>query len=637
MQRTLLPLLPLFALLSFPSAPLLGQEDHFVVTLEADAAPLQAAVDQPLRDPHVLAAPDGWYYLTGTSAAGDYRTSNEGIGLWRSKDLQSWESLGQIWTVSQDTFWRRSGHAYAGASYTQPSKAMLAPEIHFFKGDYYVVFGMNYGGIGLLKSKRPEGPYRHWSKLREAGSDPSLFFEGKIAYLSWGGGWVARLSKDLTYLDERPHHLISELFPPNGWQNGGNTAEVGQYGSHLIKIDDRYCLVASDRHWRMGTHTEDMFVAVSAGDIYGPYYRRYLAIPHAAHGSIFQGHDKEWYACVSGDPSDTYAVLTHQPGIVPLELYQPLQASYQGVRPKGEVILSASSIGSLQPASGLEDEWLREPSICVGHDSAFYLVATRAYGWKIPKGGIEIWRSEDLAHWESLGEVWNFEENGSWHTDYIHRNQKGINQPCRQMSAPRIAYVKGTYLITLSFDCGIIGLLKSSTGKPEGPYIDPASGPVAAGSKAVVFEDNSNAFLLWGNGQIAKLSNDFSKLQFTPQELRAQDGALIGYECPGLIRYKGKYMLTMADWHGDHNGTYDLMYAVADRMFGPYQLRRFGLPHAGGGQLFQAVDGRLFVTFYGNDQTAPFHMRVGILEVDMDDQFQLYIKADRHPAQASNH
>lgn len=46
---------------------------------------------------------------------------------------------------------------------------------------------------------------------------------------------------------------------------------------------------------------------------------------------------------------------------------------------------------------------------------------------------------------------------------------------------------------------------------------------------------------------------------------------------------------------------------------------RVVVPHAGHSTLFQTIDGRWHVAFFGNDRTAPFRAMPGVLALDIKD------------------
>ncbi|WP_297087627.1 hypothetical protein [uncultured Draconibacterium sp.] len=101
-------------------------------------------------------------------------------------------------------------------------------------------------GIYLWKSK----DLKDWQEL------------GKV-FLSWNGGIIARLSEDLKELAESPRQVIPEIYSPKGWGEYPVLDKVGTSGAHIIKLDGKYCLVASDEQHRLGTWCDDLFLSVS--------------------------------------------------------------------------------------------------------------------------------------------------------------------------------------------------------------------------------------------------------------------------------------------------------------------------------------------------------------------------------------
>jgi len=68
---------------------------------------VQPLLDVPMIDPAITRGPDGFYYLTGTTGTkrpdGTVNFAvNDGIRLWRSKDLRKWEYLGLVVTADKE-------------------------------------------------------------------------------------------------------------------------------------------------------------------------------------------------------------------------------------------------------------------------------------------------------------------------------------------------------------------------------------------------------------------------------------------------------------------------------------------------------------------------------------------------------
>jgi beta-xylosidase len=57
----------------------------------------------------------------------------------------------------------------------------------------------------------------------------------------------------------------------------------------------------------------------------------------------------------------------------------------------------------------LFDEYLRDPSICLGPDGSYYLTGTSE-----GQNSIRIWKSSDLKKWEPLAFSWTYGES-PWH------------------------------------------------------------------------------------------------------------------------------------------------------------------------------------------------------------------------------
>ena len=68
---------------------------------------LKPLFDFPVRDTSVCLGPDKTYYLIGTTGAPAWWNTNEGIRMWKSKDLKTWEALGLVWSFEKDMTWQR--------------------------------------------------------------------------------------------------------------------------------------------------------------------------------------------------------------------------------------------------------------------------------------------------------------------------------------------------------------------------------------------------------------------------------------------------------------------------------------------------------------------------------------------------
>jgi|GEM_PF-319647 len=289
--------------------------------------PLTRLLDIPMRDPNITLGPDGYYYLVGTTdpapgyttigsndLSSQMWTINDGIRMWKSRDLEHWESLGLIWSLDKDgagtwvNWWPKGTN--------NPGTAIWAPEIHYLKGTYWMPYCTKLPGeglhlaCGLLKSVtgKPEGPYRDVQPDKPLGldDDASLFedTDGTVYYL-FAGYKIARMKPDMSGLAEEARDI--KFAQPPGWGEG----------IFMVKVNGKYIFInsgtASFDPQGLGTapaHVSyDSYSAVSTGSIYGPYTVKYRAIPHAGHNNLFQDKRGKWWSTYFGsDPHAPFSV-----------------------------------------------------------------------------------------------------------------------------------------------------------------------------------------------------------------------------------------------------------------------------------------------------------------------------------------
>ena len=266
---------------------------------------LRQLLDFPMRDTSVCVGPDGVYYLTGTTGHPTWWTNNEGIRVWKSRDLTNWVALGLVWSFDKDATWQKpvkNGH-----------RAIWAPELHFIKGTFWLAYCVNWrgGGTGLLRSTsgQAQGPYEDMKKDGPftAEIDASLFQDddGK-AYFVFQNGKIARLKDDMTGLAEDPRQL-----------KPANFKHVGFEGAFLTKVNGRYTLVCAEFNPNPRGSTYDCMIA-TAENLYGPYGDRFLAIPHAGHNMLFKDTQGRWWATFFGN--DSTSPWRERPGLLPVPL-----------------------------------------------------------------------------------------------------------------------------------------------------------------------------------------------------------------------------------------------------------------------------------------------------------------------------
>lgn len=280
----------------------------------------------------------------------------------------------------------------------------------------------------------------------------------------------------------------------------------------------------------------------------------------------------------------------------------------------------------------LLDTPLRDPSVCRGPDGTFYLTGTSPPFWSFNnESGIRVWKSKDLVTWESLGTVWRY--GGSpWHEKYLKAK--------KPLWAPEIHFARKTFWLTYSMPgwdgtgkTSGSGLLRSVTGKPEGPYQDMQPGERLGDEiDASLFEDDDGTmYFLWHSGKIARLKPDMSGLAEPYHWLKA--GARdenprhhsrlcaaifgkgsddhVGYEGMFLFKTNGRYYFCCSE---QFEGRYSCMVATSKNIYGPYSKRYEAIQHGGHSTFFQDGKGQWWSTYFG----PPWNERPAVVPIVID-------------------
>ncbi|MBO4327673.1 MAG: family 43 glycosylhydrolase [Clostridia bacterium] len=279
-----------------------------------------------------------------------------------------------------------------------------------------------------------------------------------------------------------------------------------------------------------------------------------------------------------------------------------------------------------EPVKPILDLHLRDAYILNGPDEYYYMTGTNdPVDWNNTRE-IHVYRSADLSSWEDLGAVWNFERDATW--------QKDILIDSSPIWAPELHYIGGTYWICYSLGWGSMSgsLLRSTTGRPEGPYADVSGSgkPMFDYIDSTLFrDDNGRVYAIWSDGQLQELSNDLTSLKGERVALKSRSGIQAGFEGCFMIKIGGIYYLCSSTYSihyrsdGSSYQTYDSFYVMSDNISGPYSERRLLLENGGHNNLFFSKDGRLFTTaFYGND----FSEKPAIAEIEVTDEGLLKVR-----------
>jgi beta-xylosidase len=578
-----------------------------------------------MRAPNICRGHDDWYYLTGTTGFPDWDVSNDGIWVWRSVDMNAWERIGKVWDIEKEGTWQKQlGESSSG----DQRCAVWAPEIHYFKETYWISYAINWGGTGLLRSKTGKiaGPYEDLGKITSDGRDASIFFDdnGKVFWI-WQDGRIALMKDDMTGLAEKPKWAVPAALDELGRRDLNATRKqrrIGSYGAFLKKISGKYWMFCSETFGRMQTENEDVFVAV-ADSIYGPYSPRYLVLPHGGQSALFQDKSGKLCMAYAGDKGG-YAAFTHRVGLVPMEI----DPNALRLCPTDAYILESGPVGSLKP---LVDLHLCDPFILADPKGYYTMLGTPEQASSMV--GIRAWQSQDLLTWTPLDFLWTFDRDATWSKE---PPQNGNGPLIRSVWAPELHFLKGTYWIPYSLSWRQTGLLKSITGKMNGPYVDVTAGPLTEKTihNSLFVDDDGTAYCVYQGGMLAPMKEDMTGFAEAPRQILDAQGHQIGSEGAFIVKIKGHYVMGAAQWHGDTgaDGTYDLMVSAAKSIYGPYNPRRLLVPHGGHGTIFKDLQGQWQCTFFGRDRTAPFRARPGLIPLDIEEiKGDLLIKVKARP------
>jgi arabinan endo-1,5-alpha-L-arabinosidase len=172
-----------------------------------------------IRDPFVLPLQErGTYYLFGSTDKNIWNGPGTGFDCYRSRDLYDWEGPISAFRPKSD-FWAKT--------------QFWAPEVHFYKGSYYMLAtfnpGQGYRGTQILASDQPEGPFEpwtegpitpaHWQCLDgtlyvDREDNPWIVFCHEWVQVHNGAIYAMRLSSDLKQAAGTPFFLFNATDAP---------------------------------------------------------------------------------------------------------------------------------------------------------------------------------------------------------------------------------------------------------------------------------------------------------------------------------------------------------------------------------------------------------------------------------------
>jgi hypothetical protein len=567
-------------------------------------------LDVALQSPAICRGPAGTFYLTGKTDAG--------VALWQSTDLKKWEALGQVW----------AGH-------------VTSPKIHFIKGTFYIPYSRNGFGCGLLRSKtgKAQGPYEDLGLITPEGASLTLFEdEDKAVYMAMDEGWVARMKDDLSGPAERPRLVI----PKAGSDLGNSPFTVGRTGAFLFKRQGTYYLAAAEWTSRTGYPVYDTYVA-AAEKIDGPYECRHLMVAHGGASTVFAVDGDQWYATMGGD--DVRARFRNRAALVPLEwrtyeLYWNRGGKLPFPAKPMHVITERGVWDQLRP---LTPDRIRDISVLGRGDYVYYTgsVYAKRANYKVVLFRFPVKDISRAARGQANVEMRTIMEfkDIPW-LDLENRMKYGVGkrgQPFETLISSmdtKIHYMNGTFWMTFALynvdglagkstlDDGKTytwgsGILRSKSGTWEGPWESVARGPY---SHVGLREDEKGEIFFLGRlgKHVVKPDNTLEFIKNPgkedPRIPEGLAGLAFGDDGPplGCGEWNGPASLHI---EGRPGGTYDkaVRFDPVKGFLPPYPRPTSIMSHLSSATEFRDDKGRWWHTFFGNDSTAPWFERMGMI------------------------
>ncbi len=279
--------------------------------------------------------------------------------------------------------------------------------------------------------------------------------------------------------------------------------------------------------------------------------------------------------------------------------------------------------------------WLRDPMIFLSKDGYFYLTGTTlppqaekdfVPGDKTGPGWhVRAWRSRDLVAWEDLGDLTSLKETPYFKT--AHAAFEATPERQWHVWAPELHQREdGRWGLVFTVPPPLrpavgAALMLSETSDLHGPWSSPMGDRVGLRHDPSLFQDDDKTWwMIWGNTAIAPLKPDWSGYAAPPTQLKPADSDAMGHEGCTILKIDGKYVLFGTGWSTSRwrKGTYNLYYAVADKITGPYGKRRLAGRFLGHGTPFQDKQGRWWCTAFPN-ANKPAVPAEGIEKLDTGD------------------
>ena len=275
----------------------------------------------------------------------------------------------------------------------------------------------------------------------------------------------------------------------------------------------------------------------------------------------------------------------------------------------------------------VHDNWVRDPYIVLAPGGYYYytgttqmpgpppaearyntgLGPTSRVGWHV-----RVWRSVDLVAWEALGWPYTLKDTIWYQTEREVFDQAPPEQ--WRVWAPELHWVGDRWALVHTTPQPLaprVGgtLVLSAGAEVKGPWRSPLGTRIGRRHDPSLFRDDDGTWwMIWGATQIAPLKPDFSDYAAEPTRIGPSGAtAKMGHEGCLLRKIAGRYVLFGTGWSTGQmrKGSYNLYYATAAEITGPYSERKFAGRFLGHGTPFQDKRRRWWCTTFFNANVPP--------------------------------
>ncbi|MDE5749829.1 MAG: glycoside hydrolase family 43 protein [Duncaniella sp.] len=264
-------------------------------------------------DPSVCRVVDDYWLVTSTFGY------FPGVPLYHSRDLVSWEHVGNILSRPSQLPWLEGLSIDKGGIYA-PALSYNPADSTFYMITTCVLSGKDGGSVNFyVTAKDPMGEWSDPVLLPDVeGIDPSFFFDED------GRAYIVHKSDEHSPVKWSNYRALSIIeFDPATGKTVGKPVKFKEEGvgpeerlernegPHIYKIDGKYYLIAAEG----GTNWVHSEVCYRADSVFGPYRRwsrnpmltqrllktnRKLPVTSAGHADLVQTPEGEWFAVFLG-------------------------------------------------------------------------------------------------------------------------------------------------------------------------------------------------------------------------------------------------------------------------------------------------------------------------------------------------